>query len=179
MTKLKKVILIRHGQTTKSKVDEGRKLTTNGVNQITKVALTLKKADLGKGVIVCTPKVRSKMSAAIIARVLSLPRRVFRSNMRVLGIEKLTSLQKKSEDLTFCYLRLVKQNKLPAGITKPVELIKNFNKLIKTYGKFNSLIFVGHSGGLEALTLYKNKFVTKSSPTKELNYGEMIVLTRT
>lgn len=177
---IKRIILIRHGETTADKNNPNRGLTKLGQKQVKEVADKLVKY-LGKQKvkIVTSNTVRAKMSAKIIAKKINQRPTVNRSSLRVKNIEKLKKLSINSgSDLTSTYWQLFKENRLPPKVEKPTEIVKRFSFVIRKYFRWRILIIVGHAGALETFVKFQDQYKSKKKLEKELNYGQFIILDR-
>lgn len=177
---IKKIILVRHGETTADKNNPNRGLTKLGQKQIKGVADKLVKyLDNQKVKIVACNTVRAKMSAKIIAKKINQGLTVSRLNLRVKNIEKLKRFSVRSGlDLTSTYWQLFKENRLPSKVEKPKKIVYKFYKVIRKYQKWTILIIVGHAGALETFAKFQDQYKSKKKIKKELNYSQFIILDR-
>lgn len=177
---IKKIVLVRHGETTPDKNNPTRGLAKAGRKQIEETANKLTKCFKNQGVIIIANNtVRTKISAEIIARKTNQRMVVSKLNLRIKNIEKLKTGQKKSNlDLTSKYWQLFKKNKLPSGVEKPAEVAMKFFKLIAKYQRWAIIVIVGHAGALETFAKFQNQYKSKNKIDEELNYGQYIILDR-
>lgn len=169
------IILVRHGESEKDKTNLLRKLTTRGKNQILKTADKIKPlAKKGESEIITTTTPRAVESAKIISSNLAIPIKRNFGNLRVENIDKLGNSK---DELSFVYFEKFRKGKLPQTIPSPNKVVKRFFAAInKTCSKI--LVIVGHSGALETFTVFQERFIPDRKISKELRYGEFIVLKR-
>lgn len=178
---IKRIILVRHGQTTADKNNPNRGLTELGQKQIKEVADKLAKyfqSDQKVKIVACNT-IRAKMSGKIISKKINQDLTVSRVNLRIKNIETLKKFSVRSGlDLTSTYWQLFKENRLPLRVEKPTKTVKSFYEIIRKYQKWTILIIVGHAGSLETFAKFQNQYRSKKIIKKELNYGQFIILDR-
>lgn len=175
---IKNIILVRHGETTQDKEDPERGLTARGKAQMINVARILSKViDGKKSVIVCTSTKRSIQSAFILADDLAIPLIKSKRQLRVKNIKQIIPVKKIS--LTSYYLELYRKGKLPKFVTTPGKIVENFFHEMKNLNKsYETIIFVGHSGGLESILNFQSKYNVVGEYLSEFNYGDFVEMVR-
>lgn len=176
---IKKIILIRHGESERDKTNPDRKITPRGIRQIQKAAYDIIPVVNGKKCeIISTATVRTVQSAKIISEKLGIPYSKTSPNLRVENINVLEKKYPKEKDITFLYFKIFEKGVLPQEIPSPKIVVKRFFKAFKGLADNEIAIVVGHSGALESFALYQDLFLSKTKLKRELKYGEFIVLTR-
>lgn len=174
---LKRIILIRHGESQKDKQNPKRGLTKRGVKQIEDAAISIKKIMIGNCKIITTDTNRTRQSSIILSKILDLDFETTELNLRVDNFDLIERENKNKSNLVFKYFKTFEDGKLNAKIATPVEILNRFIDLISNY-KCDTIIIVGHSGALESFIVYQDKFIPAMKFKKELEYGEFIVLNR-
>lgn len=176
---IKIIILIRHGEPERDKSNPERKLTPMGQKQIKRAGeriLSLVKNR--KCIILTTPTVRTIQSAEIISKILKVPYQKARADLRVENINKIEKSAEGKVDITFLYLKIFKERKLPKKIPSPKTIARRFFEQLKKIKNKDIVIIVGHSGALESFALNQKVYKPSKEITKELAYGEFVVLER-
>lgn len=173
---INKIILIRHGESEKDKTNPNRNITTKGIKQIRLSSIKIKRVIKNENsLIICSNTLRTKNSGQIISEKLGLDLVVSKSNLRVQNIQL---LERKKRVLLLDYFESFQKGTLPKSIPSPIKVANRFLMLVKKYSKYESLIIVGNSGGLESFITYQKKFIPDSPFKRELKYGEFVVLKR-
>lgn len=171
---IRKIILIRHGETEKSKTNPNRELTRKGKSQIRKSSREISSLlALSETVILSNQIARAIQSAQILSVKLGLPLLLAKENLR---IENIRTLRRKN--LLGAYISAFNKNKLPPTIPTPTGIVNRFMKEIGKVQSAKNIILVGHGGALEIFAMFQEQFRTNSDNAKELGYGEFIVLER-
>lgn len=177
---MKKLILIRHGETTKDKSDEKRVLTSNGIARSKELAQELSShiENTNKTVIIHTGKLRSIETAVLVAHNNDITN-IEQLNFRIkhLGIlsNQLNSAKDASESLVECYLKLHKQF---LEIENKKDYITRIEKeLEKVFQIYDLVIAVSHEVSMEVFIEYSVKYdlIIKTFGTTT-NYSDYAVL---
>lgn len=174
---IKKVILIRHGESEKDKSKPDRNLTDDGRAQIKKTSRAMASVVRGRRAeIIATTTPRAIQSAEILSRELRVP---FWKTFPKLMVENIKRIQSDTtKDLTFRYFELFTRGQLPRDIPTPLAMVKRFEDALVAIKEKDIAIIVGHSGALEAFANYQKVFVPEERLSRELNYAEFVVLER-
>lgn len=172
------VIVIRHGETLKDKNNPKRNLTKRGVRMLEKKAEELKRfVNIGASEIVCTPTVRTRISARILGSKLNIPVREKEYNLRVDNLDRLNL--EKIDNVTEFYFQASKDTKLPRKVPSPKTVARRFlQAIMESDFSTETLIIVSHSVALESFVKYQSTYAPKNLPDGELKYGEFIVLNK-
>lgn len=169
-----KIILIRHGESQKNKEDPLRRLTVLGIKEIRQTAKRIQPlVENKKCRIVSTSTPRATESAQILSQELGIK---FNNSFADLRVENIKELTTKRNGLTWEYFQAFKEKRLPKQIPPPNVIAKRFLEAASKFKKQEILIFIGHSGALEAFALFQKKFEPTTKLKKELEYGEHIIL---
>ena len=176
---MKRLILVRHGETFQDKTDPERVLTVKGIENTIKLGRILKGLVSGKVVILCTNKKRAVESAKIIAKELGTGD-IETADLRIQNLELLKDLIEKNEKEGIrparTFLSLAKDQ------LGNVESREDFaNRLAKIFDlrKEKTIIAVSHEASLEAFLYGQKKFgVVKKSFKKYFDYSDFALLVK-
>lgn len=189
---IKTIIFIRHGQTTDDKNDPNRSLTNAGITLVSKTCNQIsQEINLFPVEIISTNTVRAIQTAQILSDYLKIKYRQDLSlkasaflikEWNYIRQIKSQNIKYSSSDLTYIYLSLAENNKLPANIKRPFQVANQFIKFIKSIkSDAKTLIFIANGGSIEAASYYqkyylpdKNDIVNK----RILDYSEYLILTK-
>lgn len=174
---MKRLILIRHGQTQKGKNDPERTLTLEGEDSITEAAERLRPYLIGEVVILHSPTLRTRQSAIIIAEVLGCED-IRTAGLRMIGPEYIASRANSSELLGIpaAAVYMQKMHAQHDQIEASEQLVTRFNEIFSSYQE-DSVIAVSHEPAIMCfLNAVKDFSVLYKSFEQDLYYADFIVL---
>lgn len=177
----KRLIIVRHGETSLNKKNQQRRLTAKGQDQMKLAGQEI--LDHLKNepcLILSNNVVRSKESAQLISATINAPLKIV-SELKI-QMTSSKSLERKIRNNPLglspgaYYLQLCLEDNLPQGIKRPGQVTGIFLAILKTHRQHQNLIIVGHEGSLDALLHYQSIYhqvLRKGSGP--LSYGEMVL----
>jgi len=176
---MKRLILIRHGQTQISKSDPERTLTIEGEDSIADAAEKIMPYLVGRVVILHSPTLRTRQSAIVIGEVIGCED-IRSADLRMIGPEFLAA-RANAGDLLGISAAVVYMRKMhiqPDQIETPAQLVNRFDEIFKSYEE-ETVIAVSHEPSIrafmEAMSGYDVLFKSFES---DLLYADFIVLER-
>lgn len=179
---MKKLILIRHGNTSKRDRSAQRGITKTGIRTIIKNSNVVRK-EINKTescLILSTPTNRSIQTGSILVSELGIKRRIIED----LRIHHLNNLSKeldliKSERRNLCEYYWGIGNYDKKGVESPESFVKRVGLILSEYFRedCNCIVLVTHEISLETIVKYSDKYVLKSKSYDVVtDYGDFAVL---
>lgn len=179
---MKKLILIRHGNTPKKDRSTQRGITKKGIRTIIESSNNVRK-ELDKTescLILSTPTTRSIQTADILALELGIKRRMVED----LRIHHLGNLSKeldlmKSKRMNLCEYYWGIGNYNENGVESPESFVKRVEVILSGYFRkgCNCIIIVTHEISLETIVRYSDEYVLKNKSYDVVTgYGDFAVL---
>jgi len=179
---VKKLILIRHGNTPKSNRTPERGLTKTGVKRIKETSNNIREevVEAKHCLIISTPTNRAIQTADIIASKLGITHREI-DNVRILNLgnlsEILDRIKLKRESLCEYYWGINNYDKV--GVESPVIFSKRVESILSSYfGQgYECIIVVTHEISLETFVEYSDEYVLKrKSYVASTDYGDFAIM---
>ena len=164
---MKRLILVRHGQTTKDKTNPDRGLSPRGIIQVKALSQRLQSLVIPPTIILHSPTHRAQQTASIIAKT-------FHANTKPadLRLKNIDLLQLKGMQPAPAYLNLNQYG----NIESPPELV---NRWLKIFNSINhtTVIAISHEASLEAFFYHQTRFkLEHKSFRKFFNYTDFASL---
>jgi len=167
---IKRLILIRHGETSSNKADPTRKLTERGIFQIQKSASRISELIRPNTVILSGNTNRTLQSTRILSKLLNI---TTITNRPSLQINKFSKFLNNSADPIKSYVEASQLNILPKGVETISQALNRFEKVASPLIKNNScLIIVGHGGFLDIIIKFHPWFENRPH-SSWLQYGQV------
>ncbi|MFQ5493284.1 MAG: histidine phosphatase family protein [Candidatus Dojkabacteria bacterium] len=179
---MKKLILVRHGETQRDKRNPDRKLTSQGIEQTRDLSRRLVQYINGKIRILHTPSLRAAQTAEIIAKQLAgydIKPKLSTIKARVRNIDAMgTEIRKGKEAGTKpAETYLHKHSRFPS-VETPQQFVARIESAIKSIIE-ETVLIVSHEGSLEALFYSTTVFETKyKNFDRYFSYSDFAVLHR-
>jgi broad specificity phosphatase PhoE len=164
---MKRLILVRHGQTTPDKTNLNRGLSPHGIIQVKALSLRLQLLIIKPTIIIHSPTQRAKQTAQIIAKQLSI--RTKTANLR---LKNVGNLQPGNIRPAQAYLSLNQYG----NIESPPELV---NRWLKIFNSINhtTIIAISHEASLEAFFYHQTALkLEHKSFRKFFSYADFALL---
>ena len=170
---MKKIILVRHGQTIQDKSNPDRGLSPVGIKQVSNLAQSLNLSIISPAVILHSNTHRAAQTAHIIGQSLSITN-ICSANLRIQHIDKIAQLIRHHP--AQAYLSLKRYHHY--GVESPAQLTKRWLKIISPL-KAKTIILVSHEASLEAF-LYSQKIfnVKHKSFNQFFDYADYALISR-
>lgn len=174
---MKRLILIRHGQTQKGKNEPERTLTLEGEDRIAEAADKLYPYILGPVIILYSPTLRTRQSAIIIGEVLDCEN-IWSADLRMIGPELIASRANAGSLLGIpaAAVYMQKMHDQPVQIETPEQLVNRFNEIFNSYAE-DTVIAVSHEPALNTFIKSIKGFNTVfKSFDRSFDYADFIIL---
>ena len=164
---MKRLILVRHGQTTPDKSNPDRGLSPHGIIQIKALSLLLQPLIIKPTIIIHSPTYRAKQTARIIAKQLSI--RTKTANLR---LKNVGNLQPGNIRPAQAYLSLNQYG----NIESPQKLVNRWLKIFNSV-THTTVIAISHEASLEAFFYHQTTFkLERKSFRKFFDYADFASL---
>lgn len=179
---MKKLILIRHGNTPKRNRTAQRGITKTGVKKIIETTKKIREelVEVKHCLIISTPTNRAIQTADIIASELGITHREI-DNVRILNLgnlsENLDRIKLKSGNLCEYYWGINNYNEV--GVESPLKFSKRVELLLSSYfGQgYECIIVVTHEISLETIVEYSDNYTLKRKSYEGMSgYGDFAIL---
>ena len=165
---MKRLILVRHGQTTPDKSNPDRRLFSAGIRQVKALSRRLRPLLIHPAIILHSPAHRAHQTAQILAQELAIP------SLRPapLRIKNINLLQLKGRRPAQAYLSLNQHG----NIESPQDLVGRWLKIFNSI-KHATVIAVSHEASLEAFFYHQTTFkLERKSFRKFFDYADFASL---
>lgn len=179
---MKKLILIRHGNTPKSNRTPERGLTMTGVKRIKETSKNIREevVETKHCLIISTPTNRAIQTADIIASELGITHREI-DNVRILNLgnlsEILDSIKLKGGSLCEYYWGINNYDKV--CVESPIKFTNRVGLILSSYfGQgYECIIVVTHEISLETIVEYSDNYTLKRKSYEGMSgYGDFAIL---
>ncbi len=174
---MKKLILVRHGQTTSNKSNPDRGLSPRGVKQVINLASKLRSSIIIPAAIIYSTTKRASQTAHILGRYLSITD-ISPAPIRIKNVDNIALIikhqQKQGITPAQAYLSLGNYKKY--GVESPAQLAKRWLNIIKPI-KAQTIILVSHEASLDAFLRFQYRFrLNQTSFDQFFDYADYAIL---